>query len=112
MWFLFGVLIGSSLSGQPAGGGLTALGSIPIRCYMALEESAASYKRCRRASIIGELSAGSTTYPGQSSLCWNVWNHRYSTDESKAMCDIEWHLDLEVRTLTRLNELAAKQAQR
>lgn len=117
MWFLVGVLLGSTLAGGPQGGG-AALGSIPLRCFMALEESAEAYMRCRRPSLIGELAAGSSTYPGSGSACWAVWSRQtrnrhsdgLSEDAVKEACDVQWHLSLEVRALTRLNEMAAQQA--
>lgn len=120
MWFLFGLFVGLNVANGPGGAAGNALGSIPMRCLMAIEESDAAYARCRRPSIIGELAAGSSTYPGNGSSCWNVWGQRGAhrsadglmVEQAREMCDVQWHIDLEVRALKRLNELAAAQAKR
>lgn len=116
MWFLFGlfagVVLSVVLSGGPNGGGGAAMGSIPLRCFLAIEESDDAYSRCRRPSIIGELAMGSNIEPGSSGMCAIAWNPRHRVDDSEkakvtvAACDIEWHLALELRALKRLNELA------
>ena len=58
MGFIFGLLIGSALTGTP-GTMQHAIGSIPMRCLAAIEVSDDEYRDCREPSLKQELHEGS-----------------------------------------------------
>lgn len=117
MWFIFGLMLGSTLSGGPSGSGAALLGSIPLRCMMAIEESDEAYAVCRRGSMVAELNAATTYVAGQRGNCSWMWGGRLNMLDHKAImgprdCDIDWHIALEAKALRRLNELAKDQGRK
>lgn len=103
---MFWFLLGLSFAGDGTPGNLSPLGTIPLRCLYALEQSDADYVRCRRPSLTGELAASSAIYPGSASLCYKAWETagNRTSDAQKASCDVEWHLNIEIKTLRALAE--------
>lgn len=53
MGFLFGLLVGTSMSGGPPVPPI--MGSIPFRCLAAFEISEAEYRQCRLGTLSKEL---------------------------------------------------------
>jgi hypothetical protein len=110
--FLFGMVVGMSMSGDSSGKNRMAassLASIPLRCLMAADE--ATYKACRYTSMRAELQnarvGGELTF----SMCGVHWAQRGlsgNTGRDQASmpdraCDIDFHLDLELAALRQLN---------
>ena len=58
MWFLMGMMLGSSLSGEePSARMMSALTSeVPFRCFVALDDGDQAYRECRRLSMTVQLS--------------------------------------------------------
>jgi hypothetical protein len=110
MWFLFGLMLGSALT--TSGGSVnqsSPLGSIPMRCLMALEESKEAYAKCRHATMVAELLAQSVRMQGSAPDCYRVWAKRPNQQDLATTpedCDIGAAIDLEYRALKRLNEMA------
>lgn len=109
MWFLFGLLIGASMTGN---GGMSAgpAGQIPLRCYAAIDNDAA-YRSCRYASMMGELMSATRAY-NDGSLCYYTWTGRernYDLGKSvkeTGTCDIDAAIVLELKALRKLDEMA------
>lgn len=55
MWFILGMMVGAGISEGSGGHRLTALGDIPIRCFVALDQGDAAYKDCRRIGLAYQL---------------------------------------------------------
>ena len=55
MGFIFGLLIGASVSGGGSASLPPSMGTIPMRCLAAFEVSDDEYKQCRDRSLTSEL---------------------------------------------------------
>jgi hypothetical protein len=111
MWFLFGLIVGSSLAGSP-GAVLQQqlLSQIPIGCFAALEESEEAYRYCRTPSMMARLDAQSRFYPTSTSLCWdNRFGKSFNSNDPHS-CDVKQHITWELAALKRMNEEAKKVA--
>jgi hypothetical protein len=115
MWFLFGLMIGSATMSGHNNGGAGIAGQIPLRCYAAIGDDMA-YRRCRYASMMGELLAATVPAAGNTGLCWAVWAGRERNYDfgpalkSSDTCNIDAAIALELRALRKLDEMAkAKQ---
>lgn len=100
MGFLFGLLIGSSLSGSSPATVQQMLGSIPLRCVVALEDGDDAYRSCRRLSLAYEMYHQVDGSPD------DVNGHKHG----QLGPEVEAAMNLEIRALKEI-ETAAKAAQ-
>lgn len=95
MGFLFGLMIGSALSGSPSQQ-MAILGSIPLRCLMAFDNGPEAYRNCRRLNLTYEIGqqACNTNYEISGTRC--------STDGLRNA--IETAMNLEIKALQTMAE--------
>lgn len=106
MGFVFGLMIGSAMSGSPHQM-QAMLSAIPLRCFAALDESDRTYKDCRRPSLMRELDEQS------SKTCGYIWSGRKDisgpwVDAARPTCDVDAMLTLEIKALRQIAEAYAK----
>lgn len=97
MGFLFGLMIGG-MAASGGGSSLPALGSIPLRCLYAFEQSEQEYTECRRPSLRAELY-------GRSSYCRNE-------NDTQPGCLWERNIVWEIRALREMKKAAEANASR
>lgn len=98
MWFIAGLMLGSAMSSD--GGSSpkipSALGDIPFRCFVALDDGDGAYRECRRLSMTLQLSQQITNTNEE------VTGYVRGTLRSK----VDDAISLEVRGLRQLEKTA------